>query len=281
MSVSAASRIACFQLGCTGDSREATIRVPICTPSAPSAKQAAMVAPSQTPPAAMIGTPTFSRTSGSSTMLITGCGFLKPPPSPPSTISPSTPASTAFIAAFSVGTTWNTVRPAAFSGAQYLAGSPAEVVTNLIPSPMTKSTIEASRTKAWAMFTPNGLSVSWRILRISSRIASSSPDEVSMIPSPPALETAEASCARAIQPIGAWTMGYSIPSMSVMRLRIFIGSCFRGGRQRLRSRIASAVSASTRVPELSPVASALPMPSRLRLKTPWPIEASRKIENAR
>ncbi len=38
-----------------------------------------------------------------------------------------------------------------------------------------------------------------------------------MIPSPPALETAEASCARAIQPIGACTIGYFTPSRSVMR----------------------------------------------------------------
>ena len=52
------------------------------------------------------------------------------------------------------------------------------------------------------MFTPNGLSVRSRILRISSRIASSSPDDVSMIPIAPASETAEASCARAIHPIG-------------------------------------------------------------------------------
>ncbi len=41
-----------------------------------------------------------------------------------------------------------------------------------------------------------------------------------MIPSPPALETADASWARAIQPIGAWTIGYSIPSSSVMRVLI-------------------------------------------------------------
>ena len=57
------------------------------------------------------------------------------------------------------------------------------------------------------MFTPKGLSVRSRILRISSRTASSSPDDVSMMPRPPALDTAEASWARAIQPIGAWTMG--------------------------------------------------------------------------
>ena len=58
------------------------------------------------------------------------------------------------------------------------------------------------------MFTPNGLSVRLRIFLTSSRTAGRSPDEVSMIPRPPAFDTAEASCARAIQPIGAWMIGY-------------------------------------------------------------------------
>ena len=82
------------------------MRVPICTPSAPSANAAAIVEPSTKPPAATIGTSTFDRTSGSSTIDATGSGFLNPPPSPPSTMSPSTPASTAFSAPRSVGTTW-------------------------------------------------------------------------------------------------------------------------------------------------------------------------------
>jgi hypothetical protein len=98
--------MACFQLTCTGDSRADTIRVPICTPSAPSANAAAMVAPSVIPPAAMIGTSTWLRISGNNTIDATGVGDLNPPPSPPSTTSPSTPASTAFLAAANVGTTW-------------------------------------------------------------------------------------------------------------------------------------------------------------------------------
>jgi hypothetical protein len=64
-----------------------------------------MVGPSQMPPAAMTGTVTFEQTSGSSTIVATSRGFLKPPPSPPSTISPSTPASIAFSAAYRLGTT--------------------------------------------------------------------------------------------------------------------------------------------------------------------------------
>ena len=46
------------------------------------------------------------------------------------------------------------------------------------------------------------------------RLGQISPDEVSMIPSPPALHTAEASCDRAIQPIGACTIGYFAPLCS-------------------------------------------------------------------
>ncbi len=78
----------------------------------------------------------------------------------------------------------------------------------MTPWSITNDTIAGSRTNACAMFTPNGLSVSVRIFLISSRIASSSPDDVSMMPSPPAFDTADASWARAIQPIGACTIGY-------------------------------------------------------------------------
>src|SRR5262249_13552439 len=118
------------------------------------------------------------------------------------------------------GTTWNTVRPAPFNVAVYFVGSPAEVVTNFTPWSITKSTMAGSRTNSWAMFTPNGASVRSRILRISSRTASSSPEEVSMIPRPPAFDTADASWARAIQPIGAWTIGYRTPSKRVTRFTI-------------------------------------------------------------
>jgi len=39
------------------------------------------------------------------------------------------------------------------------------------------------------------------------RQAAVSPDEVSMMPRPPARDTAPASVLRAIQPIGAWMIG--------------------------------------------------------------------------
>ena len=103
-----------------------------------------------------------------------------------------------------------------------MCGSPAEVETKLTPCSTTKSTMSGSRTKASATLTPKGLSVSWRIKAISLRIASSSPDEVSMMPIAPALDTADASCERAIQPMGACIMGVSTPSILVTRLSNFI-----------------------------------------------------------
>jgi hypothetical protein len=54
--------------------------------------------------------------------------------------------------------------------------------------------------------TPNGRPVA-AIFVISAWQFAVSPDEVSMMPSPPARETAEASGKRAIQPMGACTMG--------------------------------------------------------------------------
>ena len=53
-------------------------------------------------------------------------------------------------------------------------------------------------------------------------LRSSAPYAVSIIPSPPAFDTADANCARAIQPIGACTIGYSTPSISVIRFANFM-----------------------------------------------------------
>ena len=87
-----------------------------------------------------------------------------------------------------------------------LAGLPAEVVTKRTPDLQTKRSIASSFRKRIGRFTPKGRPSS-RILRISAWQASVSPDEVSMMPRPPARDTALASALRAIQPIGAWTMG--------------------------------------------------------------------------
>ena len=97
--------------------------------------------------------------------------------------------------------------PASWSCRVYRAGSPADVVTNLTPCAATNSTIWGSVTSIWAMLTPQGLSVRSRIAFISTRTSSRRPEDVSMIPNPPALETADASCARAMNPMGACSTG--------------------------------------------------------------------------
>ena len=167
----------------------------------------------------MIGTSKRFAISGTRTSDDAPSAFLKPPPSAPSTTRPSTPAAIAFSAPRMVGTTWKTVMPSSFSCGANAEGSPADVVTNEISFSTTKSTMPGrSRMNIWARFTPNGFVVSSRIAAISPLIASRSPDEVSMMPRPPASETADASWLRAIHPIGACTMGISIPSISVIRV---------------------------------------------------------------
>src|SRR5258708_39989446 len=96
--------------------------------------------------------------------------------------------------------------PAAFSGAMNFAGLPADVVTNLTPELQTNFSIASSRRNRIGRLTPNGRFSAF-ILLISAWQASVSPDEVSMMPSPPARDTAEASWERAIQPIGACRIG--------------------------------------------------------------------------
>jgi hypothetical protein len=87
-----------------------------------------------------------------------------------------------------------------------LAGLPAEVVTKRIPTSHTKRNMASSFRKRMGRFTPNGRPLS-TMARISRWQFSVSPDEVSIIPKPPARDTALAKGLRAIQPIGAWTMG--------------------------------------------------------------------------
>ena len=75
------------------------------------------------------------------------------------------------------------------------------------------------------MLTANGLpGARSRIFTISSRTASSCPDDVSIIPMAPALATAEASWDLEMNPMGAWRMGMSQPMSSVTRFRNISGA---------------------------------------------------------
>ena len=73
-------------------------------PSAPTAKAAAIPAPSAIPPAAIIGRSICFRIAWINTKRPTSSGLLNPPPSVPSTTSPSTPQSAALMAPSTLGT---------------------------------------------------------------------------------------------------------------------------------------------------------------------------------
>src|SRR5262249_17343880 len=65
---------------------------------------------------------------------------------------------------------------------------------------------------ASARFTANGRSVSRRVSRTIARVSSTSYQETPSIPRPPAFETAAASGGTAHPPMGAWSIGSSMPS---------------------------------------------------------------------
>jgi hypothetical protein len=87
-------------------------------------------------------------------------------------------------------------------GCNKFGGLPADVVTKRIPTSQTKRNIASSFKKRIGKLTPKGKPLS-TIARISRWQFSVSPDEVSIMPKPPARETALAKGLRAIQPMGA------------------------------------------------------------------------------
>ena len=86
--------------------------------------------------------------------------------------------------------------PASCSGLVNKAGSPADVNTCRTPAAANMSTIDGSRFQPWIIrFAATGLSVS---SRTRCRSARPSGVRVSIIPRPPASDTAAASSARAM-----------------------------------------------------------------------------------
>ena len=186
VSVSAAATMACFQLSCTGDSAADTMRVPICTPSAPRAKAAAIDRPSAMPPAAMTGTSTLRAHQRQQHHRGHVARVLEA-------------AALAALDDQAVDAGVDRLQRRGQRGHDVEHGEPGLLeLRGVLRGVAGRGGDEAhalvdhevddagSRTKTWAMFTPNGLSVRSRILRISSRTASSSPDDVSMMPRPPA-----------------------------------------------------------------------------------------------
>jgi len=166
-------------------------RVPIHTPSAPRASDAARPRPSNSPPAATTGTrsPTASTTWGTRAMVAT-CPVW-PPASVPWATTMSHPASTAAMA-------WRTL-PHMFITSTFLLwhssmtsrGTPSPATnTRPPPSMMALTWVSMSPGAAVSRSTPNGLSVSVRTLAISSTILSMPIVDAPMHPKPPASLTA-------------------------------------------------------------------------------------------
>ena len=108
------------------------------------------------------------------------------------------------------------MRPASFRIDVYLSGEPADVVTNSMPSSTIIWTMSASFTNASGRLTPNGLSVSSRVRRMSSAHLTV-PAEPGTRPIAPAFDTAAMRGGFAMKPIGACTIGISTPSRPVTR----------------------------------------------------------------
>ena len=157
MSVSAASTIACFQLSCTGDSAADTIRVPIWTPSAPSANAAAM------------DRAVDDAAGGDDRNVDLGADewqqhhrrhrgrALEAAALAPLDDEAVDAGIDRLLGCPQRGDDVVDGQPGLLECAVYLVGCPAEVVTNCTPWSMTNSTMPGSRTNAWAMLTPNGL----------------------------------------------------------------------------------------------------------------------------
>ena len=102
-----------------------------------------------------------------------------------------------------------------------------------------------------------------------------------IVPAPsPSAATAAAPSARAAIGAASRTMRLRTPTLVMSRLRVTAGPGL-AGRSGQRCNTAQAVAANWRVPELSRSAFPVPIPSRLRLKTPWPIDARRNREKLR
>ena len=196
------------------DSFDATNRVPIWIPSAPSIKAAAMPLPSAIPPAAITGIDTASTTCGTSAMVVVEP--ICPPLSMPSATTASAPARSIIFAIATLATTGMTFTPAFFHSSMNFPGFPAPVVTAFTPSSTTIFATSSALGLSSMIFTPKGLSVSSLHLRISSRTTSGGAEAAPMMPKPPAFDTAAASLCSATQAIPPWKTGYSICRSSVI-----------------------------------------------------------------
>ena len=181
-------------------------REPICTPSAPISRAAAIARPSEIPPAASTGMGYLSLSTLESKAIVVRVPIC-PPPSMPSITIASAPEVAIRFASFTLGTTGITLIPALCIGSIQGTGLPAPVVTNATFSLQTTSAISFTFGAISIRFTPKGLSVRLFAFLISSSTHSVVRPPVPIIPAPPALDTAAASVPSLLQAMPPWMIG--------------------------------------------------------------------------
>ena len=218
VSASLASTYRCFIFSGRPLSWVTANLVPRAMPSAPSARAATNPMPSQKPPAATTGILTLLATSGVRTMVLTGLTW--PPASSPATQRISAPSRSALSACLTAPIWARMVMPCPRAVSINHFGLPLPwTITGTLSSIIASAILSYPGVPA-VRFTPKGLSVSSLTDLISPLISSGVKWPAFKIPNPPALDTAATRRGTDIGPIGAWMIGYCIPSNSVILVRI-------------------------------------------------------------
>ena len=170
------------------------------------ATPAATPRPSAIPPLAITGISSRSTACGTSTVVASK--VTCPPPSQPFTIMTSAPASAAIFASSMKDAFTTILHPTLCQISKYFlqsSGSRPAIVSAYMTGGFSSNTIFVTCSKFGGImitFIPNGLSVSFLVSAICSRINGSGANPTPSTPSPPALETAATSGAVEIHAIG-------------------------------------------------------------------------------
>src|SRR5689334_17874904 len=159
---------------------------------------------------------TVSTTCGNSNVV--GTGPVWPPPSPPCTITASTPHCATFSAWRLAPMEGITTTPASLSLAMSSCFGASANDATLTCSRISRSIRCVASGASARMFTPKGLVVRCFVSAIASRSWGKSMVPAARMPSPPAFDVAAARRGPATQPMPVWTIGYSTPTSSQNRV---------------------------------------------------------------
>jgi hypothetical protein len=246
----------CLVDGCARVSAAMTNRVPSEAPEAPSASAAASPRPSAIPPAAMTGAePATSQTAGTRTIVATSPRTC-PPASQPWATMMSTPSSTDCRACPVEATVFATIAPA--SCAIRTSRCPGSAHwKEMIGTPASRSQPSRSSCgQARIKLAAKGRSVSARVRATAATTSSWSDQVKASMPRAPALLTAAASSGRARPPIGAWTIGMSIPARrqsGVSKETSIAGPRYAGAQEPKARRLAERVVIAAHRPLARPI----------------------------